>query len=313
MLSKITKMPLALTGLALGVSGIFNAWTLITLNKLFAYLGAIIASILIFIIILKILFSKDQFHSDLQNPLLGSTIPTLDMSMMVISNSLVQFTYLLGVSLWLFAIILHVIYLFLFVFYRFKNKDFGSMLPSWFVPPVGIVVASVSGAFMNMVTVSQTISYIGIVLYIIILPFMFYKLIFKNNIEDDRLPTFAIMGAPANLCLAGYLTAFKSPDHKIAVFLLALGIFTTCLVYISFFRVYKLKFSPLFASYTFPLAIGSQALIKYYAYSNTFNSIYSYIWKSIAIIEIVIASIVIFFVFINMCIFVCKNILFENI
>ena len=54
MIRKINKMPLALTGLALGVGGIFNAWTIFTGIKYFAYIGAIISSILILTIITKI-------------------------------------------------------------------------------------------------------------------------------------------------------------------------------------------------------------------------------------------------------------------
>ena len=54
MISKINKMPLALTGLALGVGGIFNAWTIFTGIKYFAYVGALISSILILTIITKI-------------------------------------------------------------------------------------------------------------------------------------------------------------------------------------------------------------------------------------------------------------------
>ena len=194
-------MPLALTGLALGVGGIFNAWTIFTGIKYFAYIGALISSILILTIITKIFSSFGDFLNDLEHPVAGSTIPTLDMAVMVISSSVVQFVKPLGIAMWFTAIAVHVIFAFTFLAHRINLKDLHHILPSWFVPPVGIVVAAVTGTNMGFPQVSQVIVYIGTVLYIILFPFIFYRIIFHDPLADDRFPAFAVMGAPANLCL----------------------------------------------------------------------------------------------------------------
>ena len=312
MISKINKMPLALTGLALGVGGIFNAWTIFTGIKYFAYIGALISSILILTIITKIFSSFGAFLNDLEHPVSGSTIPTLDMAVMIISSSVVQFVKPLGVAMWFTAIAVHVIFAFTFLAHRINLKDLHHILPSWFVPPVGIVVAAVTGTNMGFPQVSQVIVYIGTVLYIILFPFIFYRIIFHDPLADDRFPAFAVMGAPANLCLCGYLSAFTDYNIALLNFLLALGLFTTFKVYLSLIRAFRIKFIPLFAAYTFPLAVGAQALLKYANYSKSINGEYAHIWSAIAIFELIIASMMIIYVFINMMFFVHNNVIKEK-
>lgn len=309
MINKINKMPMAFTGLALGVGGIFNAWSVFTGIKYFQYTGAIIATILILTIITKIFSSFSDFINDLEHPVAGSTIPTLDMSLMVISATVVQFIKPLGILMWFTAIVIHSIFACTFLFHRLNLKDHHHVLPSWFVPPVGIVVAAVTGSEMGFPTISQTIVYIGTALYLIIFPFILYRVIFHEPIGEDKFPAFAVMGAPANLCLCGYLTAFTSYNTALLNVLLALALFTTFKVYLSLFRALKLNFAPLFAAYTFPLAIGAQALLKYSNYSKSVNGEYFAIWRGIAIFELILASLMIFWVFINMINFVYKNIL----
>ena len=309
MINKINKMPLALTGLALGVGGIFNAWTIFTGIKYFAYIGAVISSILILTIITKIFSSFKAFLNDLEHPVAGSTIPTLDMAVMVISSSVVQFVRPLGIAMWFAAIAVHIIFAFTFLAHRVNFKDLEHMVPSWFVPPVGIVVAAVSGSNMGFPQVSQVIVYIGTVLYIILFPFIFYRIIFHDPLADDRFPAFAVMGAPANLCLCGYLTAFTDYNTALLNFLLGLGLFTTFKVYLSLIRAFRIKFIPLFAAYTFPLAVGAQALLKYANYSKSINGEYSYIWNIIAVFELIVATMMIIYVFINMMFFIHNNVI----
>nr|WP_300742133.1 hypothetical protein [uncultured Brachyspira sp.] len=165
---------------------------------------------------------------------------------------------------------------------------------------------------MGFPQVSQVIVYIGTVLYIILFPFIFYRIIFHDPLADDRFPAFAVMGAPANLCLCGYLSAFTDYNTALLNFLLALGLFTTFKVYLSLIRAFRIKFIPLFAAYTFPLAVGAQALLKYANYSKSINGEYAHIWSAIAIFELIIASMMIIYVFINMMFFVHNNVIKEK-
>lgn len=307
----LPKMPIALAGVALWTAGITGAWASVVGSSVISIIGAGVAILLILPIIFKYISHPSLFVDEISNPTLGSVIPTLDMAIMLIASVIETFATTLGRTLWLVAIALHVIFFCRFLYYRIKDFDINHMIPSWFVPPIGIVVACVSGAEMGYPLLTSILFYFGLTMYIIMLPFMFYRMFFGDKIEDSRIPSFGVMGAPANLCLAGYLTAFVEPNYYLATTLAYLGVFTTCLVYISLFRVFKIKFIPLYASYTFPLGIGATAMIKYVQLLKNQEIIPEQIiniWQSIANIELFIASIMIFYVFVNLNIFIWKSI-----
>lgn len=259
-------LPVALTGLALGVSGVSGSVAVVLGNPKALYIGNYLSLILLLPIIIKNILHFDVFKEELKHPTIGSFIPTLDMALMNFSIVLYEFSAVLGKGLWLLCIALHLIFSVCFIYHRFKNWDIKHMVPSWFVPPIGMVVATVNSKVMNMPELAQWMFYIGFVFYVIMLPVMLYRIIFVEKIEDARLPTFAIIAAPPNLCLAGYLAAFENPDPSMVRFLFPLGIFMTGLLYISMVKIIRLKFTPMYAAFTFPLAIGAGAILKYSKY-----------------------------------------------
>lgn len=284
----VKNLPVALTGLGLGVAGVSGAVASLT-NNIALYIGNGIALMLVLPIILKNIFHFDVFKEELEHPTLGSFIPTLDMVLMNIAVVLYKISPVLGKGLWLLCIAMHAIFCISFIYHRFRNWDIEHMVPSWFVPPIGVVVACVTSSSMGMPELSKIIFYIGFAFYVVMLPFMLYRVIFVERIDDARLPTFAIMAAPPNLCLAGYLVAFPNPNAAMVGFLFPLGVFMTCLVYISMFRIFRVKFSPVYASFTFPLAIGATAMLKYSKYISGIDSSRGYFWGILGIINTILA------------------------
>lgn len=285
-------LPIALTGLALGISGVSSAVAVI-LNPKALYIGNFISLALLLPIIIKNILHFDVFKEELKHPTLGSFVPTLDMALMNFSVVLYEFSPVLGKGLWLLCILVHIVFGTLFVYHRFRSWNIEHMVPSWFVPPIGIVVASVDSTVMGMPELAQIIFYVGFVFYIIMLPMMLYRVIFVERIDDVRLPIFAIMAAPPNLCLAGYLVAFETPNPAMVRFLFPLGIFMTALVYISMVKIIKLKFTPVYASFTFPLAVGASAILKYSNYIAAVDESRGIFWYNFGV---AITTLAVFFI-----------------
>ena len=229
---------------------------------------------------------------------------------MALAGFIANYYLTLGRILWLAAIGVHIIFCFIFFYHRARNFDLNHVIPSWFIPPVGIVVACVSGASMNFPNLTHIIFYIGFILYLIMLPIMMYRIIFIEPIDDGRLPTFAIMAAPPSLCLAGYLTAFSNPSEIIIYILLPLAIFMTVLVYVSFFRILRITFNPSYASFTFPLAIGATAVLKYSNYLYALNSKNYTLWYNIGLFLSLTAAVIITVIFLKMIHYVRKFIIY---
>uniref|UniRef100_UPI0004A2C18F TDT family transporter n=1 Tax=Vibrio parahaemolyticus TaxID=670 RepID=UPI0004A2C18F len=165
--------------------------------------------------------------------------------------------------LWLIAGVLHIVFLVSFVYHRAKDFELHHMVPSWFVPPVGIIVADVSFSGNPMLApVAQGALTFGMVAYAIMLPMMIYRFMFTHEIPDAAKPTMAIMAAPASLSLAGYLTVTATPSPVIIAMLFGIAVLMTAIIYLAFFKLLRLPFSPGYAAFTFPMVIGATALFK---------------------------------------------------
>lgn len=307
-IKKLEKLPVAVAGLALGMASIGNVIANETQIGSGYYIFPAIATALLLLIVIKKLSNPQLLWHEISHPVLGSFIPAFDMCLMVIAELIAKYNLIFGQTMWYSAIILHIIFTCCFLYYRLRNFDLNHMLPSWYVPPVGIVVACVTGSQMHAESLTHVIFYVGLTLYAIMLPIMLYRLIFGDRIQDAQLPSFAIMGAPASLCLAGYLTAFKNPHPKIIGILLTLSLMMTFLVYISMFRInhMKIHFIPIYASFTFPLAVGSVALLKYSRYIGI-NSEAGQFWHMLGKTEMILATVVIIWVLFKMIHYVNKE------
>ena len=62
--------------------------------------------------------------------------------------------------------------------------------------------------------------------------------------------------------MAGYLTLESEPSLLLGAVLLGVALLMTGLIYIAFFRLLRLPFTPAFAAYTFPMAVSATALYK---------------------------------------------------
>jgi exfoliative toxin A/B len=104
--------------------------------------------------------------------------------------------------------------------------------------------------------------YFGMFTYALMLPVMFYRFIFAENVAVTAMPTLAILAAPASLSLTGYLSLVDDPQPLPVILLMGISVLMTAIVYVAFIRLLALPFSPGFSAYTFPLAIGATALFK---------------------------------------------------
>ena len=257
-------LPTPIAALALAIASLGWAWeNLGIFDGLAQAFGAVLGAFLLFLIALKFITNPKSLWSDLQHPVVGSVVPTFAMGLMIVSHSLGQLDSFAGDALWLFALVLHFGFLISFVYYRAQNFSLSHMVPSWFVPPVGLIVADVSFSGNEALRpLAEIILVFGLTVCAVLLPLMLYRLIFCEEVPDVAKPTIAILAAPASLSLAGYLTVMESPSPLIVAILLGIAVLMTSVIYVSFLHLMRLPFSPAYAAFTFPMVIGATALFK---------------------------------------------------
>nr|WP_321445161.1 TDT family transporter [uncultured Cohaesibacter sp.] len=263
--TRFRTIPTPLAGLALGIASLGACWELAGLFKGVAQsLSAGIAFILLLLLAIKFLLHPAALKEDLEHPVVGSVVPTFAMALMVVSMGLGSD---LRVALWLGAVCLHLGFLVMFVRARLPGFDLGHMVPSWFVPPVGLIVANVSappatfaGGLLELF--AHGVFWFALGCYAVMLPLMLYRLIFLEEVPDAAKPTIAILAAPASLSLAGYLTMTPERSMLLVILLMGIALLMTAVIYVAFFRLLRLPFSPAYAAFTFPMVIGATALFK---------------------------------------------------
>lgn len=295
-----SKVPLPISGLALGLASLGLCWeNLLATQGIVQIVSAILASLMLISVTPNVLFSLSALKKNLAHPLIGSVLPTYAMAAMVISNALATFSPLLANTIWLFALGLHFIFLSCFLYYRIKSFHLGDMLPSWFIPPVGVIVASAS--FIKtpaLQPIADFALFFGMLAYAIMLPAMIYRLVFHTEIVDTAKPTIAILAAPASLSLAGYLSVATEPSLLIIALLFGIAILMTLFTYTALTTLIQLPFSPGISAFTFPLVIGATAL---FALADWLRSIgmppeYSEQVVTLAIGELTIATAIVLYV-----------------
>ncbi|ROR47853.1 UNVERIFIED_ORG: tellurite resistance protein TehA-like permease [Providencia alcalifaciens] len=296
---KVRGVPTPVAGLALGIASLgLCLENALPLHGIGQNTGALIATVLLCVIAVRFIFHSDTLVQDLKHPVLGSIVPTFAMAVMIVSKALGNFLSIAGQAFWLGAIVMHLIALVFFIYHRAKEPNLHHMVPSWFIPPVGIIVAAVTCPSDTYTEFALVLLGIGMVSYIFMLPMMIYRFIFRSEVPDSAKPTIAIMAAPASLALAGYLTVVKDPSMLICAVLLGVALLMTIVIYCVFFRLLRLPFSAGYAAFTFPMAIGATALYKVaYLLSNYPQGIeYAHQVFMMATIEAVVATVVIGYV-----------------
>ncbi|MDF2154407.1 TDT family transporter [Vibrio sp. CAU 1672] len=296
----VIGLPTPMAGLALGIASLGWSWE--NFARLDGYgqaLGAWLGGGLLVLLAGKFLCHQRLLKQDLAHPVVGSVVPTFAMASMVVSSSLGHVFPVAGDGVWLLAVALHVVFLLSFLYHRSKDFELHHMVPSWFVPPVGIIVADVSfSGNPILVPVAHAALMFGMTAYAIMLPVMIYRLVFCAEVPDAAKPTIAIMAAPASLSLAGYLSVTSAPSPVIIALLFGIAVLMTAIIYLAFFKLLQLPFSPGYAAFTFPMVIGATALFKTANWMEVQGLAANYVQqvRTLAGIELIVATLVVAYV-----------------
>ncbi|GAB6264243.1 TDT family transporter [Photobacterium sp. R1] len=305
---RIASVPTPMAGLALAIASLGWCWENALPFHGLAQLGsAAVAALMLLGLAAKFALHPQLLWQDLKHPVVGSVVPTFSMAVMVVSHAIGPFAPTLGQGLWLCAVALHLIFLVCFVYHRFSGFSLHHMVPSWFVPPVGIIVADVTFPGGIMEPLAHGLLVFGLSAYALMLPVMLYRLIFGREVPDAAKPTIAILAAPASLSLAGYLTMAAQPSVLMVALLASIGLLMTLVIYLAFFRLLRLPFSPAYAAFTFPMVIGAMALYKTAHWMSTqpLLSDYAVQVQTLALAELFIATVVVGYVIVRYLTFYC--------
>jgi exfoliative toxin A/B len=255
--------PSALAGLALGIASLGLCLENITLlNGIAQPFAALLASCLLFPLFCKFLFNPELLKQDLQHPVRAGLSPIIAMATMVIANNISIDYMQLGQWICAVALIFHFGLLVFFIYYRIKNFQFSQISPSWFIPPIGPVLAVLMFPGGLHPFLAKWLVYFALVAYLVLLPVVLYRLLFCVMSSDNEKPIVVILATPASLLLLGYLSTTIQPNYVLFCLLVGVSILMTGIAYLALIKLLRLPFTPAYAAFTFPLVVGAVALFE---------------------------------------------------
>ena len=297
--TKFKDMPIGIVGTTLGIASLSNVYAAHGLN----YVQAIClnAGFLVAILyLLKFLIYPKKVFSEMNNTILMSLYPTFTMLTMSVGAYYTKFNYSFGKAIWIFGFIINIIFVIYFLIkHVLLNFKLENALPCWYVLLVGISVSCVTTKSVHADFITKYVFFFVVISFLTYLPVVIYRL-FTVPVPDNQYPAIAVFAAPGSLCTVSYLTLYKDANIYITLFLFALALIATLYDYINFPRFFSLKFTPMHAALTFPLAIScvsSFKITEYLAkigYNNLSNTV-----KFIGCIELFVTTAVIAYVLYN--------------
>jgi len=190
------------------------------------------------------------------------------MTLMILGSFLNEIGFPAGRMLWFAGVAIHAAHILVFTVRNvILKRNIITFMPSWYVTYNGIMVACVSGGAMKAKSILTVITWYGIGVYLLILPFMLVRLL-KVEIKPQMYHTQAVLLAPCSLCVVSYINVLgeANPAPWLLFLLYACVICSTLFIILKLPAFFSFPFTPGYAGITFPMAIGIVATQKMSAY-----------------------------------------------
>ena len=250
----IRNLPTPISGLALGSAALGNL--LQPYSSSLQLLFNLLSLIIIVLLTIKFMLGFDKLKKEMENPVIATVLATYPMSIMLLASFSKKYIGLLSIPIWIigifldFCVVCYAIYIFII-----KKRHISKIYPTWFITFVGPAVVTVTAINYNLETLGLIYFYFSYINYLVLLPFVLYRVYKYKHYKDGDYPTITVFSAPGGLLLASYMIGVTQKSNVILAILIPLTILLFIFVLIQLPYLLKRKFYPSFSAFTFPLVI----------------------------------------------------------
>ena len=264
----IKSLPTPIAGLALGSVALGNL--LQPYSSSLQLLFSLLSLIIIVLLTIRFTLGYDKLKKEMENPVIATVLATYPMSIMLLASFSKKYIGLLSMPVWIIGIILDFCVV-CYAIYNFilKEKHIKNIYPTWFITFVGPAVVTVTAINYDLETLGLVYFYFSFINYLILLPFVLYRVYKYKHYKDGDYPTITVFSAPGGLLLASYMIGVTQKSNIILAILIPLTILLFIFVLIQLPYLLKRKFYPSFSAFTFPLVICAIAFQKTGIYYQT--------------------------------------------
>lgn len=250
----IRNLPTPIAGLALGSAALGNL--LQPYSSSLQLLFNLLSLIIIVLLTIKFVLEFDKLKKEMENPVVATVLATYPMTIMLLASFSKKYIGLLSMPVWIigifldFCVVCYAIYNLII-----KERHINKIYPTWFITFVGPAVVTVTAINYNLETLGLIYFYFSYINYLVLLPFVLYRVYKYKHYKDGDYPTITVFSAPGGLLLASYMIGVTQKSNIILAILIPLTILLFIFVLIQLPYLLKRKFYPSFSAFTFPLVI----------------------------------------------------------
>ena len=250
----IKNLPTPIAGLALGSVALGNL--LQPYSSSLQLLFNLLSLIIIVLLTIKFVLGFDKLKKEMENPVVATVMATYPMSIMLLASFSKKYIGLLSMPVWIigifldFCVVCYAIYNFII-----KERHISKIYPTWFITFVGPAVVTVTAINYNLEMLGLIYFYFSYINYLLLLPFVLYRVYKYKHYKDGDYPTITVFSAPGGLLLASYMIGVTQKSNIILAILIPLTILLFIFVLFQLPYLLKRKFYPSFSAFTFPLVI----------------------------------------------------------
>lgn len=308
-MERLRHFPVPFFAVVMGLGGLAIAWQ--KAHHLFGtpkivYEGLLFASAGLFLLFALLYSAKtvifpDEAKSDFLHPIRINFFAAITISLLLLSIGFYSYYPILAIALWYLGAAGHLLMTFYVVsFWIRQNFDIAHSNPAWFIPIVGNVLVPIIGVDLLPKEISIFFFSIGLFFWIVLGTIVLYRIIFHHQLPQKFIPTLFIFIAPPAVGFLSYLRIVTAFDIT-AQMLLSMALFFGLLLLFMGRSFTGLKFFISWWAFTFPLDALSIALMV--AYGITRSAVY----KALGLFFLVLATLVIGYVFFQTLIHVRKR------
>ena len=250
----IKNLPTPIAGLALGSVALGNL--LQPYSSSLQLLFNLLSLIIIVLLTIKFTLGYDKLKKEMENPVIATVLATYPMTIMLLASFSKKYIGLLSMPVWIigifldFCVVCYAIYNFII-----KERHISKIYPTWFITFVGPAVVTVTAINYNLEMLGLIYFYFSYINYLLLLPFVLYRVYKYKHYKDGDYPTITVFSAPGGLLLASYMIGVTQKSNIILAILIPLTILLFIFVLFQLPYLLKRKFYPSFSAFTFPLVI----------------------------------------------------------
>lgn len=268
----VVRIPARLFAAVMGLAGLSLAWrSAAEILSVPAWIGEALGalSLVVFLILAggyaaKSIRAPASVRAEFDNPVQSSFFGAITVSLLLLAGVLRPWSFALANLLWwsgaasqlLLAVVLS---------YRWlrDRPNLQQVNPGWFIPTIGNIVATVTGAPLGHVELGWFFLAVGALFTLILYPVFVYRLVMHDPLPPPLQPTLWILVVPPALIFLACVALGGSFDG-VAQGFFSIALLVGFLLLIRLRQFLALPFSASWWAYTFPLDALAVAALRYH-------------------------------------------------